>query len=157
MKINELLKIIFSIFICHSAGIVGSFFTISSVNTWYTTIQKPFFTPPGWVFGPVWLTLYTLMGISLYLVWKNGITEKNKKGLILFFIQLALNGFWSIAFFGFQSPLFGLIVIIPLLAFILTATFEFYNLNKNAAYLLIPYIVWVAVATALNTGIWILN
>lgn len=157
MNPTKFLKLLASIIICQSAGIIGSFFTAGSIETWYLTLNRPFFTPPNWVFAPVWITLYTLMGISLYIIWEKGIKDENKKALTIFFAQLVLNGFWSIAFFGFESPLFGLIIILPMAVLIAVNILEFYKLNKTSACLLIPYLAWVSIATALNAGIWILN
>lgn len=154
-KINYF-KLIASIIICQLAGIIGSFFTVSSVSTWYTTINKPFFNPPSFVFGPVWITLYLLMGISLYLIWNN-YSKDMKLPLIFFGIQLGLNSLWSILFFGLQNPLFAFIEIIILWAFILLSIIGFYKKSKPAAYLLVPYILWVSFAAILNFSIFYLN
>lgn len=154
-KINYF-KLIASIIICQLAGIIGSFFTVSSVSTWYTTINKPFFNPPSFVFGSVWITLYLLMGISLYLIWNN-YSKDMKLPLIFFGIQLGLNSLWSILFFGLQNPLFAFIEIIILWAFILLSIIGFYKKSKPAAYLLVPYILWVSFAAILNFSIFYLN
>jgi benzodiazapine receptor len=147
-----------SIIICQLAGVVGSIFTISAIPTWYASLNKPWFTPPNWLFGPVWLTLYTLMGISLYLVWSKGFKKKKAKiALGIFAIQLGLNALWSFLFFGLQSPLLGLAGIIPLWIFIALSIWAFYRVDKKAACILIPYIMWVTVATALNYYVLILN
>lgn len=152
------LKLIVSILVCQAAGILGSVFTVSSVSTWYVDLQKPFFNPPSWVFGPVWTLLYLLMGISLYLIWSAGIKEKDEKlAIIIFFIQLALNTIWSILFFGLQSPFLALIEILFLCAAIAITIYYFYKISKTAAYLLIPYILWVIFAALLNLMIYLLN
>jgi tryptophan-rich sensory protein len=157
VKINYF-KLISSIIVCQLAGIIGSFFTISSVNSWYTTLNQPFFNPPSWIFGPVWTILYLLMGISLYIVWNKGINTKVKKiATYIFGFQLALNSLWSILFFGLQSPLFAFIEIIFLWIAILFSIIYFYKISRTAAYLLIPYIIWVSFAALLNISYVILN
>jgi len=157
MKI-KITKLILAILICQSAGIVGSIFTSSSVQTWYTTLQKPSFTPPGWFIGTVWIILYTLMGISLYLVWNKGLRNKRvKNSLYLFGLQLILNAVWSFLFFGLRSPFLALIEIVFLWVAIAFTILKFYKISKTAGLLLIPYIVWVSVALTLNFYIWRLN
>ena len=154
MKIDYV-KLISSVLICQSAGIIGSFFTVSSVSTWYVTLHKPFFNPPAWVFGPVWITLYLLMGISLYLIWNS--KKKSKPAMVFFSVQLVLNSLWSILFFGLQNPLFAGIEIIILWIAILLTIVSFYKISRTAAYLLIPYILWVSFAAVLNFSIIYLN
>lgn len=153
--IYEVLKAIGAIVICQLAGIIGSFFTVSSVGTWYAAINKPSFNPPSWVFGPVWITLYTMMGISLYLVWRSG----NRDWVVfgVFGLQLVLNAAWSILFFGLQSPGIAFAEIIVLWLSILATIFLFFNVSRAAAYLLIPYALWVTFAAVLNFAIWRLN
>ena len=155
MNVNYF-KLIFSIVICQLAGIIGSFFTVSSVSTWYVTLNKPFFNPPSWLFGPVWITLYFLMGISLYLIWNND-DKDTKSAQIVFFIQLGLNTLWSLLFFGLKSPLLAFIEIIILWLFIVLTIFFFYQKSKTASYLLIPYLLWVSFASVLNFSIFYLN
>ena len=105
VKINYF-KLVLSIIVCQLAGFIGSFFTVSSVSSWYLTLNKPFFNPPSWLFGPVWITLYLLMGISLYIIWNKGITNNQSKiAVLIFAIQLILNSLWSIIFFGLKTPL----------------------------------------------------
>ena len=112
MKIRNIPKPVYSIIICQIAGIVGSFFTSPSIPTWYAALEKPSFNPPNWVFSPVWITLFILMGISLYLIWSKGIKTKYvKMALTLFGIQLMLNILWSIIFFGLKSPFYAFIEI----------------------------------------------
>jgi len=148
-------KLIIALILPQLAGIIGSVFTISSIPTWYATLNKPFFNPPNWVFGPVWILLYFLMGISLYLVWES--KKENKKALRIFGIQLALNTLWSIVFFGFHSPIGALIVIFALLMSIAVTILEFMKISKKVGYLLIPYILWTSFATLLNFAIFLLN
>lgn len=146
------------VLISQSAGIIGSFFTVSSVSTWYQTINKPSFNPPSWIFGPAWITLYTFMGISSYLVWlKLGVNELAKPALILFFIHLAFNAAWSIIFFGLKSPFWALVVIAILWIMIAVLIYMFFQIDRRAAYLMIPYLAWVSFASTLNFFIWRLN
>lgn len=152
MKVKQLLYAAGCIALCELAGIVGSLFTYSSVQVWYPTLTKPFFTPPSFVFGPVWTLLYAFMGISLYLI-----LQKKKRELTWFWIQLILNVLWSIVFFGFKSPELGLFVIGGLLFSIIMTIRSFKKIEKRAAYLLYPYVAWVSFATLLNLSIVILN
>lgn len=150
MAIN-LPKLILSIGICLGAGVLGSIFTISSIPTWYATLNKPFFSPPNLIFGPVWTILYILMGISLYLVWTK------RRVPLIFWAQLILNAIWSIIFFGFKNPTLALADIIALWIAIILTIKAFYKINKLAGQLLIPYLLWVSFATILNLAIVILN
>lgn len=151
-------KLIVSVLVCQAAGIIGSAFTYPNIAGWYASLEKPFFTPPNVVFGPVWISLYTLMGISLFLVIRDGWKQKEKsKGLYFFGAQLFMNSLWSILFFGLRSPLLGVVAIIPLWILILLTILEFRKTSRKAAWLLVPYILWVTIATALNAGIWLLN
>jgi len=151
-------KLIFSVFICLIAGFIGSFFTSPAITTWYATLQKPSFAPPNWVFFPVWTSLFIMMGISLFLVWQKGWDDKKVKiAIYIFAVQLVMNILWSVAFFGFRSPLLGLMEIIILWITILATTLSFIKVSRTAAYLLIPYIIWVTFAAILNYSIWRLN
>ena len=158
INMKNTLKLIASILLCQAAGIVGSFFTVQSVGTWYADINKPFFNPPNSVFGPVWTILYVLMGVSFFLVWRRW-EENNytKRALSVFLVQLLLNSMWSFAFFGFRSPLAGLIVIILLWMAILLTIISFFKISRVAAVILIPYIAWVSFAVILNGSIFLLN
>ena len=153
---NKYLKLIISLIIPQLAGGIGSLFTSPSISTWYATIAKPSFNPPNWIFGPVWTTLFLLMGISLFIVW-NEKSKLKKKAITVFGIQLGLNTLWSILFFGLHSPLTAFIEIIFLWAAILLTIIYFYKISKPAAYLLIPYILWVSFAAVLNISIVFLN
>lgn len=158
METKNILALIAAILICEAAGIIGSLFTIPSIPTWYAALNKPAFSPPNWVFAPVWAILYALMGVSLYLIWKKGQEKYNVKfPLSLFGIQLFLNLLWSILFFGLHSPILGLVCIILLLFSIAATIFSFHKISKNAAYLLIPYLLWVSFASILNAAVWMLN
>ena len=151
-------KLGLSILVCLLAGFIGSFFTISSVSTWYTTLNKPFFNPPSWLFGPIWTILYILMGVSLYLIWEKRIkSEESKTAVLIFGVQLFLNLMWSIIFFAVQSPFYAFIEIILLWITIVITMIYFYKISKPATYLLIPYILWVTFAALLNFSIYYLN
>jgi tryptophan-rich sensory protein len=151
-------KLLISILLCQMAGVIGAFFTTPAIKSWYVFLIKPTFAPPNWLFGPVWVTLYFLMGISLYLIWKKGLNKKEvKSAFSLFLIHLFFNSLWSIIFFGMKSILGGFIEISILLVLVLNVYFKFYKINKVAAYLLIPYFFWGAFATFLNFNILILN
>ena len=158
MTFSDQKKLIFSIFICLFAGFIGSYFTTPAIPTWFATLQKPSFAPPNWVFAPVWTSLYILMGISLFLVWQKGREDKTVKAAIYLFAgQLVLNALWSFVFFGLRSPLLGLIEIIILWIAILATILSFMKISRTAAYLLIPYILWVSFASIVNFSIWSLN
>lgn len=158
MKKINWLNLCLAIVICEAAGLVGSWPTFSAVRTWYPTLVKPWFTPPAWIFGPVWTVLYLLMGISLYLIWQKGINEKGIKAAVeLFFLQLIANAAWSLIFFGLHS-LAGAFAEIIILWLLLTETiFTFYKFNKLAAKLLLPYLAWVSFAAWLTYSTWMLN
>ena len=137
---------------------MGSAFTFSQIPTWYATLNQPSFNPPSWIFGPVWTTLYLLMGIALYLVWEKGIKDaKAKQAVVLFGIQLVLNSLWSIIFFGLHNIPLALAEIVVLLAFIVATVVKFYRIHRWAAYLLLPYLAWSTFATFLTYSYWILN
>ena len=154
-KKPSIVKLIISIVICQLAGAIGAIFTTPKIGTWYAALHKPLFNPPNWIFGPVWITLYTLMGIALYLVWES--KKSKKQALQIFGLQLALNALWSMVFFGAESILFGLVVIILLWLAILWMIVKFWKIDERAGWFLVPYIVWVTIATALNAGVWLLN
>ena len=151
-------RILIAITICLLIGFIGSVATQSSVQTWYPTLAKPFFTPPNWLFAPVWTILYIVMGIAAGLVWDGGFYHKwVKTALYHFGFQLLLNASWSIFFFGLQLVLPALLIIIGLFILLLFTFKWFKVVNNTAAYLLIPYILWVIYAAALNFEIWRLN
>lgn len=158
MSRNNVFKLIIAIFISELAGIIGSVFTAPSITGWYAGIVKPDINPPAWVFGPVWTTLFALMGIAAFLIWKKGLDRKDVKiALYIFGGQLILNTLWSIIFFGLHSPGAALIEIIFLWVAILATIITFAKISKPAAWLLIPYILWVSFAGYLNFTIWTLN
>ena len=154
----DVTKLLASIIVCELAGIIGSIVTISNISTWYATLNKPSFAPPNWLFGPVWITLYLLMGISLYLVWMQGISKKEVKiGIALFATQLFINAIWSPVFFGLHALQLSFYIILAMWTFISLTMVRFFGISKPAAYLLVPYIAWVSIAAVLNYFIWILN
>jgi benzodiazapine receptor len=157
VKIKDILKLVISIVICQFAGFLGSLFTAPAIPTWYKTLNKPLFTPPNWIFSPVWIGLFMLMGISLFMIWRKQDHPRFKTALIFFLIQLILNFLWPAAFFGLRSPLFGLIVIVLLWVAILFAIQKCLRVSRTAGLLLLPYIVWVSFAAALNVSFLILN
>jgi translocator protein len=152
------MKLIISIAIPFLVGFSASFFTMDRVNGWYTTANKPSFNPPNWIFAPVWTTLYVLMGIAFYLVWKSAAPISIKQTAItLFVVQLVLNFFWSIIFFKLQLTGWALVEIIAMWFAILLTILWFGKISSTAAWLLVPYICWVSFATVLNYSIWKLN
>lgn len=155
---KKVLKFIISIIICQSAGIFGSLFTFEAIPDWYMTLEKPFFAPPNWVFGPVWITLYFLMGVSLYIVWKDELKSKTRNAFfVVFGIQLILNALWSFLFFGLRSPLLGLVDILILDVMVVVTIIYAKSISKLAMILLIPYLVWIIFASLLNFVIFLLN
>ncbi len=158
MTKNNALKLVASLALPQIAGGLGALFTASAIPTWYTTIEKPALNPPSWIFGPVWTILYLLMGVSAFLVWRKGLSSPGvKKALSIFLLQLGLNAFWSIAFFGLENPGLALINIGLLWISIVWTMFAFWKISRPATYLLVPYLLWVSFATYLNASIYILN
>jgi len=158
VKSKDILKLIVSLVICQCAGLIGSIFTTAAIPTWYATLEKPPFTPPNWLFAPAWATLYVLMGIAAFLVWRKEVNREGAKlALMIFLIQLVLNALWSVVFFGLESPLAGVIVILVLWVAILFTVLKFFKLSMAAGLLLLPYILWVSFAAILNISIWLLN
>ena len=155
---SNIFSLVVSLFITFSVAFLGSFFTVSSIDSWYATLLKPALNPPNWIFGPVWTLLYTLMAVSAWRVWK--LRDRNKQvkpSLFVYLLHLGVNAFWSIAFFGLQSPLFAFGIIIVLLAMILGLFVGFYRIDKTTGLLFLPYLAWVSFATYLNLSIVLLN
>ena len=158
IKKKDVLTLMISILICQCAGFVGSLFTRPSISTWYANLDKPPFSPPNGVFSPVWITLFLLMGISLFLIWRRGLAERKVRVALGFFgSQLIFNILWSVLFFGLRSPFTGFIDIVVLWIAIALTIFYFWKVSKTAGILLLPYIVWVSFAAVLNVFIWRLN
>lgn len=155
---KHLPKLIVSVVGCELVGLLGTPLTLSAIPAWYATLNKPFFAPPNWIFGPVWTLLYFLMGVAFYLIWKQGWQKKKVKTAGLFFLaQLALNFIWSPVFFGLRAPLPGLLIIMAMWALIVMTMKKFYPLSRLGFYLLLPYLLWVSFATLLNAAIVVLN
>ncbi len=152
-------KLIISIVLPVVVGWVSSYFTASSVKTWFVTLKKPLFNPPSWLFAPVWTILYILMGIAFYLIWKNSSANHDlkKRAIAFYFLQLLLNFFWSVIFFYSRQPGWAFAEILVLLLMIIVTAFHFYKISKTAGWLMLPYILWVCFATLLNYSIWQLN
>jgi translocator protein len=151
-------RLIIAVLAAQSAGLIGSLFTTPAIPTWYTHLAKPGFTPPGWIFGPVWITLYTLMGIASFLVWqKREANPTANKALVVYAVHLVLNALWSVLFFGLKSPGLAFVEIVILWCMILVVINLFLRVNRRAAYLMTPYILWVSFAAVLNFAIWRMN
>lgn len=158
MKTSDLFKLVVAVLISELVGVVGSLVTVPAISSWYIGIAKPALNPPSWVFGPVWTALFLLMGIAAFLVWKKGIKRKGVGvALLAFSVQLALNLLWSVFFFGFQNPGLAFVEIIFLWVAIVATMIFFARVSKPAAWLLVPYIIWVSFAGYLNWSIWKLN
>ena len=149
-------KIIIMVVAAELAGVAGSLVTLPSVGSWYSSLAKPDISPPNWVFGPVWVALYALMGIAAGLVW-NSSDKRKTFALKVYGAQLCLNVLWSLVFFGLRSPGLAFINIIALWLAIVAAMAAFNKISKSSMLLLVPYIAWVTVAMFLNYSIWILN
>ncbi|MBM4240322.1 MAG: tryptophan-rich sensory protein [Euryarchaeota archaeon] len=157
-SIKEILRLAVSISIVFIAGAIGTVATISQIPTWYAALAKPTWAPSNWVFGPVWTTLYVLIGVALFLVWREGLGRRDVRfALLIFAVQLILNILWSVVFFGFHSLLGGFILILMLWIAILANIIAFYIISKPAGIILIPYIVWVSIASYLNYSVYLLN
>jgi len=150
-------KILISIWLPVLIGSISSYFTLNSIESWYMTLNKPFFNPPNWIFWPVWTLLYVLIWISFYLVWNKWFWRNKNKLKTVYFLQLFLNFLWSFSFFYLENPLLWLIDIIFLWIFILYNIFLFYKIDKKSWILLIPYLLWVSFASILNLYIYLLN
>lgn len=178
---KNFIKLVMSIVVCELAGVIGSFYTMPAINGWYASVNKAPFNPPNWIFGPVWIVLFFLMGISLFLVWQkkwtvkvseaeagqktwNPISSKLWLGswreenvMIVFVLQLALNILWSVIFFGLKMPGVAFFELIMLWFAIEYMIVNFYRVSKTAGLLQIPYLLWVSFAGVLNFFVWILN
>lgn len=152
-------KLVGSVLLCEAAGGIGSTFTRNSLKEWYPNLEKPSFTPPDWVFGPVWALLYALMGTSFYVAERQQEEDSGQAGAsrVLFGIQLVLNTLWSYVFFGRRSPGWALVEIGFLWVAIVGTILAFSRLSKTAALLMLPYLLWTSFAAFLNHKIWRLN
>ncbi len=150
-------RILISILGCEMVGLAGTPFTLAAIPSWYAYLNKPFFAPPNWLFGPAWTLLYFLMGLAVSIVWNQKQNKKTKEAIKFFLVQLGLNFIWTPLFFGLRSPKLGLLVILAMWAFIFLTIKKFLPIKKLSAYLMIPYLAWVTFATALNIAIMVLN
>jgi tryptophan-rich sensory protein len=152
------LGIFVAVLICELAGIAGSLFTAPAIAGWYAGLTKPAFNPPNWLFAPVWTSLYALMGLAAWLVYDKGARRDDvKRALFVFVAQLILNVLWSIMFFGAHQILGAFVIIVALWTLILGMILRFLKISKAAAYLLVPYLLWVSFATVLNASLYVLN
>ena len=155
---KKILQLGGAILLCELAGILGTLFTASQIQSWYLgELIRPSFAPPNWLFGPVWTILYALMGVALYLVWQNRKNKEKASAIRIFFLQLALNALWTPIFFGLHAIGAAFGVIIAMWFSIVLTIVLFYRQKKIAGYLLIPYLLWVSFASVLNGAIWYLN
>ncbi len=158
ISLVDVLKLVISLVVCQFAGVIGAIFTLPQIPIWYETLNKPSFTPPNWLFSPVWTFLFLLMGVSAFLIWRMGSKKKGvRTALAIFILQLLLNIMWSVLFFGLESIFGGLAGIAILWLAILLTIIRFCKLSKMAGLLLLPYILWVSFASVLNFSIWRLN
>ena len=158
MSWTDIIRLIISIVACEGAGGIGAVFTTPAIPTWYAGLKKPAFTPPNSVFGPIWITLYLLMGVAVFAVWREGFDQEGVPiAFAVFWGQLVLNVLWSVIFFGLKSLLGGMVVILLLWIAILVNIILFFGVSPIAGGLLIPYIIWVGIAANLNVQVWKLN
>lgn len=157
MEKSDVIKLSAALLFTVGFGSLGAVFTVAEIGTWYATLNKPSFNPPNYLFGPVWTILYILMGISFYLVWKKPTSPVRTAGVLFFLVQFILNFCWSIIFFKLHKMGLAFAEIMVMWIFILFTINEFRKLNKIAAWLLVPYILWVSFAAVLNFSLWKLN
>lgn len=157
MKKSNITKLIISILIPLALGAIAGRFTAQAVPEWYASLSRPSFNPPIWIFGPVWTVLYILLGISLYLIWRQNPDKERNNALRIFSLQMFLNFIWSFVFFYFNYIGLALIIIIGLWLSIVFMLISFYKLKPLATYINIPYLLWVTFASVLNAGYFILN
>jgi tryptophan-rich sensory protein len=158
MKTIDWLALAGFVALSECAGVLGSLFTAPAIAGWYAMLAKPALAPPDWVFAPVWTTLFLLMGVAAFVVWRHAMHRRlGKEALAVFALQLALNVLWSALFFGLHNPGLALAEIAVLSAAILWSVLLFNKVSRIAALLLLPYLAWVSFAAYLNYAIWILN
>lgn len=154
---HPVLALVGFVLVCLATGWIGSVFTMSSVDTWYRTLEKPSWTPPNWVFGPVWTALYIAMGVAAWRVWREYGFSGAPAAMTAFGVQLALNLLWSALFFGLRMPGLAAVEIVLLWAAVFATLRLFMRLDRTAGWLLIPYLAWVTYASSINFGVWWLN
>ncbi len=155
--LRSIFKFLTSLFVPLALGYIAGQYTSEAVPGWFAALNKPSFNPPGWVFGPVWTLLYILMGLSFFYIWIMPRTKERTVAKIIYLIQLALNFAWSFLFFYYQNIALALIDIIVLDVVVVIMLLKFYRLKPIAAYLNIPYLLWILFATALNAAFYFLN
>lgn len=157
MKAQQIWKLLISLVLPLGLGAIAGIFTSKAIPGWYATLNQPVFNPPAWVFGPVWTILYIIMGVSLFLIWKLESGKERNQAMLVFSIQLLLNFGWSFLFFYFKMIGVALIDIVALWIMIIIMLYRFYRLKPLAAYINIPYLLWVTFATVLNAAYFLLN
>jgi translocator protein len=157
MKANQIGKLISSLLLPLAIGGIAGMFTSAAIPGWYASLNQPSFNPPNWVFGPVWTALYTIMGISFFMIWSLEAGKERNQAMLIFMVQLLLNFCWSFFFFYFNMIGVALVDILLLWVMIVFMLVRFYKLKPLAAYLNIPYLLWVSFATALNIAYFFLN
>lgn len=157
MNKSQIIKLLVSIILPLALGAIAGMFTSQSVPEWYETLNRPSFNPPNRIFGPVWTILYILMGISLFLIWKQNSSKERNLAILIFLSQLTLNFLWSFIFFYFNMIGFALIEIILLWINIIIMIVLFFKIKPIAAYINIPYLLWVTFAAVLNASYFLLN
>ena len=159
MAVGSVVRLMVACGVSLAAGAIGSLaVTDPGFSTWYASIEKPGFTPPSWVFGPVWTILYLLMGVAAFLVWQKGVGFRLvRTALAWFLVQLVLNASWSPVFFGLHRIGLALVIVVLLWVAIVITMYRFFRVSRPAGMLLIPYLLWVSFATVLNASIWHLN
>jgi translocator protein len=157
MKANQIIKLIASLLLPLGIGGIAGIFTTDAIPGWYATLNQPSFNPPNWIFGPVWTTLYTILGISLFMIWKMDAGRERNQAILIFMVQLLLNFCWSFFFFYFKMIGVAMVDILLLWITIIFMLVRFYKIKPLAAYINIPYLLWVTFATALNMAYFFLN
>lgn len=157
MNKSLIIKFAVSLILPLALGAIAGMFTSQAIPAWYASLNKPSFSPPNWIFGPVWTALYILLGISFFLIWKQDAGKLRNAAIIIYLLQLLLNFGWSFIFFYFNMIGFALIEIIALWLSIIVMIIMFYRINPMAAYINIPYLLWVTFASILNAGYYFLN
>ncbi|PIR86576.1 hypothetical protein COU13_00140 [Candidatus Kaiserbacteria bacterium CG10_big_fil_rev_8_21_14_0_10_43_70] len=156
--VSRYTRLFLSFFLTFGAGFVGTFFASTKVKTWYITLDKPYLSPPDWVFAPVWIGIYALMGTALYRIWRLAHYRKDARiWTAIFLIHLFLNASWAVLFFGLENSLLALIDIIAILLMLLWLIVRAWWIDRTSGWLLVPYLLWVSFATYLNFSIWFIT
>ena len=158
MEKKSIYRLVISLLLSAAAAILGSIpIFLGNGIAWQDTLNKPFYAPPNWLFSPAWTVLFLLMALAFFLIWEKWPDKKAQTAVYLFIGQLVLNVAWNYLFFGARSISLGLIEILLLLIVVAATVYAFYQVDKRAAWLLVPYLLWICFATALNAGLWLLN